>query len=123
MNSLAQRITMLEATAHGPDIFNDLVNVIVSPGNSNPDINLVRDQHGGEWLRQPGETAQELKVRAIAVTLQHSRRVSIADMLTGCEFRYRFWPPRRCPITTGSYSVNRGLRLRLEKHRPPNRAR
>lgn len=64
---LAQRITMLEATAHGPDTFNDLVNVIVSPGNSNPDINLVWDQHGGEWLRQPGETAQELQVRAIAV--------------------------------------------------------
>ncbi len=30
MNSLAQRITMLEAMAHGPDTFDDLVNVIVS---------------------------------------------------------------------------------------------
>jgi len=30
--------------------------------------------------------------------------------------------PSRTTIATNSYSVNRGLRLRPEKHRPPNRA-
>jgi len=66
MNSLDKRITMLEVTARGPDTFDAIVRVIVSPGNPNPDINRVRDHHGGEWLRQPGETARELQDRAIA---------------------------------------------------------
>ncbi len=38
----------------------------MSPGNLKPDINRVLGHHGGEWLRQPGETAQELTNRAIA---------------------------------------------------------
>jgi len=66
MNRLDKRITMLEAMAHWPDTFAAIVQAIVSPGNLKPDINRVRERHGGEWLRQPGETAQELRDWAIA---------------------------------------------------------
>lgn len=68
MNNLGKRITALEVTAHGPATFAAIVRVIVSPGNPSPDINRVRDHHGVEWLRQPGETAKELQDRAIAAS-------------------------------------------------------
>ena len=66
MNSLDKRIAALEVTANGPEAFDAIVRVIISPDNPSPDINRVRDHHGGEWVRMAGETAQELRDRAIA---------------------------------------------------------
>lgn len=63
MQSLDKRITALEVQAEPPEPLT-IIRRFVSPGQPLTELQGLRDDKGGEWLRQPGESEQGLIDRA-----------------------------------------------------------
>ena len=63
MQSLDKRITALEVQAEPPEPLT-IIRRFVSPGQPLTELQGLRDDKGGEWRRQPGESEQGLIDRA-----------------------------------------------------------
>ena len=63
MQSLDKRITALEVQAEPPEPLT-IIRRFVSPGQPLTELQGLRDDKGGEWLRQPSESEQGLIDRA-----------------------------------------------------------
>ena len=63
MQNLEKRIAALEATSAPADEMT-IIRRFVSPGHLDAEIHRLRDDDGKAWMRQPGETEQQLIDRA-----------------------------------------------------------
>jgi len=63
MLNLEKRIAALEATSAPVDDMT-IIRRFVIPGHLDAEIHRLRDDDGKAWMRQPGETCQELIDRA-----------------------------------------------------------
>ena len=63
MRSLEKRIAALEVQAKPPETLT-IIRRFVSPGQPLTELQGLRDDKGGEWLRQPSESEQGLIDRA-----------------------------------------------------------
>ena len=63
MRSLERRIAALEVQAKPPEPLT-IIRRFVSPGQPLTELQGLRDDKGGEWRRQPGESEQGLIDRA-----------------------------------------------------------
>ena len=63
MQNLEKRITAMEAKS-GPVDNMTIIRRFVSPGHLDAEIHRLRDDDGKAWMRQPGETEQQLIDRA-----------------------------------------------------------
>lgn len=63
MQSLEKRIAALEATNVPTDDMT-IIRRMVRPGHVDAEIYRLSDDDGKQWMRQPGETEQELIDRA-----------------------------------------------------------
>ena len=63
MQNLEKRIAAMEAKS-GPVDNMTIIRRFVSPGHLDAEIHRLRDDDGKAWMRQPGETEQQLIDRA-----------------------------------------------------------
>ena len=63
MQNLEKRIAAMEAKS-GPVDNMTIIRSFVSPGHLDAEIHRLRDDDGKAWMRQPGETEQQLIDRA-----------------------------------------------------------
>lgn len=67
MRNTETRIAALEAKATPADGIT-IVRRFVSPGELDAEIDHICDEHGNEWIRQPGETEAAFTDRAALAT-------------------------------------------------------
>lgn len=67
MQSTEKRLTDLE-NAQLPSEGMTIIRRMVAPGRLEAEINLIRDDHGNEWMRQTGETDAAFTDRATSET-------------------------------------------------------
>ena len=80
MQNLEKRIAAMEARS-GPVDNMTIIRRFVSPGHIDAEIHRLRDDDGKAWMRQPGETEQELIDRA---SLEVKRNAwGIASLMAG----------------------------------------
>lgn len=63
MQNLDKRVAALERVAR-PDSAITIIRCIVSPDRPTTQIGHIRDKEGNEWVREPGETEDQLTDRA-----------------------------------------------------------
>lgn len=63
MQNLEKRIAALELQTTPPEPLT-IIRRFVTPGQALPELQGLRDDKGGEWRRQPGESEQGLIDRA-----------------------------------------------------------